>query len=178
MYLSTSFTNSLCSSNIGRFGFDLWFDQTNEPVIASIFLCILFSQNDTTHMDFVQTQTIITMSKLVTAHAIHQCLKFIYSGTIDSDSSNFKVFHYLFGPLFIFTLIIHKSLIVKYTMQINSVEKRKRIFSIKCSIYPRSINFVSEETKKIEKYVAWKIYRIFNSFAFIHETFIHQLIAL
>lgn len=39
----------------------------------------------------IQTQTIVTLSKLVTAQAIHQCLKFIYSSAFDVDCSNLKV---------------------------------------------------------------------------------------
>lgn len=67
-------------------------------------ICLL--QNETTHnTDFIQTKTIVTLSKLVTAHAIHQCLKFIYSGTIDSDGSIFKVFSLFLCVLFVFRSI-------------------------------------------------------------------------
>lgn len=37
------------------------------------------------------TQTIVTLTKLVTPQTIHQCLKFIYSGSFDFNYSNLKV---------------------------------------------------------------------------------------
>lgn len=39
----------------------------------------------------IQAQTIVTLSKLVTPQAAHQCLKFIYSGSFDVDYPNLKV---------------------------------------------------------------------------------------
>lgn len=51
------------------------------------------SQNDSNRHDssFTPTQTIVTLSKLFTPPAMLQCLKFIYTGTIDKECSNLKV---------------------------------------------------------------------------------------
>ena len=38
-----------------------------------------------------QTQTIVTLSKLVTAKAMQQCLMFIYTGTIDKEYLELQV---------------------------------------------------------------------------------------
>lgn len=54
---------------------------------------ILVTQNDTNrhNSNLMQMQTIITLSKLITPQALHQCLKFIYSGAIDMECTNLKV---------------------------------------------------------------------------------------
>jgi Rho-related BTB domain-containing protein 1/2 len=38
-----------------------------------------------------QTQTIVTLSKIITAKALQQCLMFIYTGAIDKEYLEFKV---------------------------------------------------------------------------------------
>lgn len=52
-----------------------------------------FFQNETSRHNstLIQAQTIITLSKLVTPQAVHQCLKFLYSGSLDLDYPNLKV---------------------------------------------------------------------------------------
>lgn len=62
------------------------------------FVCVHISyiseqQNDTNrhNSNLIQTRTIITLTKLVTPQALHQCLKFIYSGAIDMECTNLKV---------------------------------------------------------------------------------------
>lgn len=39
----------------------------------------------------IQTQTIVTLSKLVTPKAMEQCLMFIYTGTIDKEYLELQV---------------------------------------------------------------------------------------
>lgn len=36
-------------------------------------------------------QTIITLTKIITTQALHQCLKFIYTGTIEKELNNIQV---------------------------------------------------------------------------------------
>lgn len=36
-------------------------------------------------------QTIITLTKIITPQALHQCLKFIYTGTIDKELTDWQV---------------------------------------------------------------------------------------
>lgn len=40
---------------------------------------------DDDHSSIIQTQTIITLTKAVTARAIAQCLMFLYTGTIEKE---------------------------------------------------------------------------------------------
>ena len=39
----------------------------------------------------IQTQTIVTLSKVITAKAMQQCLMFIYTGTIDKEYLELQV---------------------------------------------------------------------------------------
>lgn len=61
--------------------------------ILTIRTSSICQQNDPSrdNSNVMQTHTIITLSKLVTPQALHQCLKFIYSGTIDTECTNLKV---------------------------------------------------------------------------------------
>lgn len=39
----------------------------------------------------IQTQTIVTLSKMITPKALQQCLMFIYTGTIDKEYMELQV---------------------------------------------------------------------------------------
>lgn len=62
-------------------------------LFALLLRAIYFQSEDTARgiSSLIQTQTVVTLSKLVTPQAIHQCLKFIYSGSFDLDYPNLKV---------------------------------------------------------------------------------------
>jgi hypothetical protein len=52
----------------------------------------LHQQVDSTRNNsLIQTQTIVTLSKVITPQAMQQCLKFIYSGTIDKEYLDMQV---------------------------------------------------------------------------------------
>lgn len=98
---------------VDRFGFSFRF------IFAALFVYILITlqSEDTTRgiSSLIQTQTIVTLSKLVTPQAIHQCLKFIYSGSFDLDHLNLKVcsintilnLFYIYIENLFFQLILH-----------------------------------------------------------------------
>lgn len=44
----------------------------------------------------IQTQTIVTLSKLITPKALQQCLMFIYTGTIDKEYMELQVSEFNF----------------------------------------------------------------------------------
>lgn len=46
---------------------------------------------DEEHNSVIQTQTIVTLSKGITPKALHQCLMFIYTGTIDKEYLELQV---------------------------------------------------------------------------------------
>lgn len=48
-------------------------------------------QVDEERNSIIQTQTIVTLSKLITAKAIQQCLMFIYTGTIEKEYLELQV---------------------------------------------------------------------------------------
>lgn len=61
-------------------------------IISLITHAFTFQNESSRHnASLIQAQTIVTLSKLVTPQAVHQCLKFIYSGSFDVDYTNLKV---------------------------------------------------------------------------------------
>lgn len=50
-------------------------------------------QVDAGRSRYTQTQSIVTISKLITPQAMQQCLQFIYTGSIDPNSYNMQVMH-------------------------------------------------------------------------------------
>lgn len=64
------------------------------PSLSNILFCLFIcAQTDSSRHDssYIQNQTIITLTKLITPPAMLQCLRFIYAGTIDKECSNLKV---------------------------------------------------------------------------------------
>ena len=55
-----------------------------------IFQNIRIAQVDNGRGNLVN-QTIITLNKVITTQALHQCLKFIYTGSIEKELSNVQV---------------------------------------------------------------------------------------
>ncbi|KAH8300381.1 hypothetical protein KR018_000825 [Drosophila ironensis] len=59
--------------------------ELHHPVLQSIRLVSVENQRGVNGL-----QTIVTLSKLITPQALHQCLRFIYTGTIDKDCNNLQ----------------------------------------------------------------------------------------
>lgn len=55
-----------------------------------VFQNIRIVQLDNSRGVFVN-QTILTLTKLITPQAMHQCLKFIYTGTVEKEFYNIQV---------------------------------------------------------------------------------------
>lgn len=60
--------------------------ELHHPVLQSIRLVHVENQRGVNGL-----QTIVTLSKLISPQALHQCLRFIYTGTIDKDCNNLQV---------------------------------------------------------------------------------------
>lgn len=56
------------------------------PVLQSLRLVQMENQRGVSSV-----QTIVTLSKAISPQALHQCLRFIYTGTIDKECSNLQV---------------------------------------------------------------------------------------
>lgn len=56
---------------------------------------------------FNQTQTIVTISKLITPQAMHQCLKYIYTGSVDTKSLTMQVTHHNLTSFYSRTNIVY-----------------------------------------------------------------------
>ncbi|XP_031619700.1 rho-related BTB domain-containing protein 1 isoform X2 [Contarinia nasturtii] len=64
------------------------FRDLHHPIFQNIR--IIHNESSRHNSNLIQAQTIVTLSKLVTPQAVHQCLKFIYSGSFDIDYPNLK----------------------------------------------------------------------------------------
>ncbi|XP_017022734.1 rho-related BTB domain-containing protein 1 isoform X1 [Drosophila kikkawai] len=60
--------------------------ELHHPVLQSIRLVHVENQRGVNGL-----QTIVTLSKLISPQALHQCLRFIYTGTIDKDCNNLQL---------------------------------------------------------------------------------------
>ncbi|XP_032594397.1 rho-related BTB domain-containing protein 1 isoform X2 [Drosophila grimshawi] len=59
--------------------------ELHHPVLQSLRLVQMENQRGVSAI-----QTIVTLSKLISPQALHQCLRFIYTGTIDKECSNLQ----------------------------------------------------------------------------------------
>lgn len=60
--------------------------ELHHPVLQSLRLVQMETQRGVSAI-----QTIITLNKLISPQSLHQCLRFIYTGTIDKECSNLQV---------------------------------------------------------------------------------------
>lgn len=66
--------------------------ELQHPVLQSLRLVQMENQRGVSAV-----QTIVTLNKLISPQALHQCLRFIYTGTIDKECSNLQVTLILFS---------------------------------------------------------------------------------
>lgn len=64
-----------------------------------------FQVDSNRNSSFTQTQTIVTLSKVITPSAMHQCLKFIYTGTIDKECLDMQVSVFQYSNVFCFMFV-------------------------------------------------------------------------
>jgi hypothetical protein len=64
------------------------------PLLRRIFKMFFFAQVDEERNSIIQTQTIVSLSKVITAKAMQQCLMFIYTGSIDQEYLQLEVNYY------------------------------------------------------------------------------------
>lgn len=60
--------------------------ELHHPVLQSLRLVQMETQRGVSAV-----QTIVTLNKLISPQSLHQCLRFIYTGTIDKECSNLQV---------------------------------------------------------------------------------------
>lgn len=82
--------------------------ELNHPAFQSIRI----TQCD--GLQSANTQTVITLTKLVTPQAMHQCLKFVYTGTIDKRFLDLHVSTNLLIITSIFVNILALKFVVKF----------------------------------------------------------------